>query len=232
VVPFVSGLGWYWLVVPLVVSALGVLVLFVGLGHLFGGNPGPGSRRVVFGLPVALAGLAASLIAFNTQMYARLAQEGDVAQVSMKATDPAQQKFQVAVKRLDGTNLTTLCTLQGDEWMIGGRVQKWKPWANVLGLDSTYVLEQIDNKYVSASRANGRPITACDLEGPPPAVNRVVPQSWVTWLLGQSYTEQRRFGSASYMPMADGAVYKVVMTQSGLNAEPVNDIARNANNAR
>ena len=90
----------------------------------------------------------------------------------------------------------------------------------------------MDNKYISAARANGRPITACDLQGPPPAVNKVVPESWVTWLLGQSYTEQRRFGSASYMPMADGAVYKVVMTQSGLNAEPVNDIARDANNAR
>jgi hypothetical protein len=30
------------------------------------------------------------------------------------------------------------------------------------------------------------------------------------------------------MPLADGAVYKVIMTQSGLNAEPVNDAARKA----
>ena len=29
----------------------------------------------------------------------------------------------------------------GDEWLIGGRVQKWKPWANVLGLDATYTLD-------------------------------------------------------------------------------------------
>ena len=52
------------------------------------------------------------------------------------------------------------------------------------------------------------------------------------WLFGQSYTEQRHFGSAAYMPNADGAVYKVVMTQSGLNAEPVNAAANQANTAQ
>ncbi len=34
------------------------------------------------------------------------------------------------------------------------------------------------------------------------------------------------------MPLADGAQYRVVMTQSGLNAEPVNDAAKAANSAR
>jgi hypothetical protein len=186
----------------------------------------------MIGIPVAAVGLAFSLIALNTQTFARLSQEGDVAQVSVKAVNPADSLYEVSVKRLDGSNVTTTCNIQGDEWLIGGRVQKWKPWANVLGLDSTYTLDQIDNKYFSAARANGKPITACDLSGPPPAVNQVVPNSLMAWLLDQSYTEQRHFGSASYMPLADGAVYKVVMTQSGLNAEPVNDAARAANNAR
>ena len=63
-------------------------------------------------------------------------------------------------------------------------------------------------------------------------MNQYVPQSWLYWLAGQSYTEERRFGSAAYMPLADGAVYKVVMTQSGLNTEPVNSAAVSANAAR
>jgi hypothetical protein len=232
VFPFFSALGWYWLVVPLVVAGFGLLLLLSGIGRFFGGDAGPGSRRVMVGIPVAALGLAASLLALNTQTFARLSQEGDVAQVSVKSVNPADSLYAVEVKRLDGSDATTICNIQGDEWLIGGRVQKWKPWANVLGLDSTYTLDQIDNKYFTASRANGRSITACDLAGPPPAVNKVVPDSLLYWLIDQSYTEQRRFGSASYMPLADGAVYKVVMTQSGLNAEPVNDAARTANNAR
>ena len=34
------------------------------------------------------------------------------------------------------------------------------------------------------------------------------------------------------MPLADGAVYRIVITQSGFNAEPENDKAKAANDAR
>ena len=44
--------------------------------------------------------------------------------------------------------------------------------------------------------------------------------------------QDRRFGSANFMPLADGAVYKVVITQMGFNAEPDNDAAARANSAR
>jgi len=44
--------------------------------------------------------------------------------------------------------------------------------------------------------------------------------------------EDRFFGSASFMPQADGAKYKVIATQFGFNAEPANDAATKANNAR
>lgn len=95
-----------------------------------------------------------------------------------------------------------------------------------------YVLDQISNRYFTAARGNGKTITACDLKGPPPRVNRWVPRGWLNWLVAHAYTEDRRFGSAVFMPMADGAAYRVLITQSGLNAEPTNAIARRANAAR
>jgi hypothetical protein len=122
--------------------------------------------------------------------------------------------------------------LQGDEWDIGARVQKWKPWANVLGLNATYVLDQVSNRYFTAARGNGKPITACDLRGPSPEVNRWIPRAWLDWLMNHSYTEDRKFGSAVFMPLADGAAYRVLITQSGLNTEPSNAIAKRANAAR
>jgi hypothetical protein len=172
------------------------------------------------------------VLALNTQTFARLSHENDVANVAVKSLDPAQNTWRITIQRLDVPNTIQTCDIQGDTWEMSARVQKWKPWANVLGLDTTYTLDQVDNKYFSAARANGRPITACDLKGPPPAVNQYVPQSWLFWLTDRSYTEQRHFGSAAYMPLADSAVYKVVMTQSGLNAEPVNNEAYRANAAR
>ena len=228
---FASPMGWYWVVAPLAAAGFGVLVLLTGIGRLFAGEPASGGIRAIIGSAFAIVGLAASLIAFNTQSFARLIHEGDVADVSVKAADPANHLYDVTVVRRDGPGVTQTCKLQGDEWVLAARVQKWKPWANVLGLDATYNLDQMSNKYFDALAANGKPITACDLKGPPLLVNQYVPQSWLFWLVDHAYVEDRRFGSAVYMPLADGAQYHVVMTQSGLNAEPTNDSAKAANNA-
>lgn len=226
------SIGWYWLLLPAAVAVFGVLVFLRGFGHLFGGEPGKGVGRVVVGAPIAIIGLAFSLLGVNTQSFARLSYEAPVADVFVKAIDPAHNVYQVTVNRLDGPKETLVCHIQGDEWELTARVQKWMPWANTLGLDATYTLDQMDNKYFDAARANGKPITACDLKGPPPAVDQWVPQSWLFWIVGHSYTEDRRFGSGAYMPLADGAAYRVIMTQSGLNAQPSNDAAQKANAAR
>lgn len=220
-----------WWVAPAAVAVFGVLFILSGTGHLFSGNAGRGGRRVVGGTAVTGIGLALSLVALNTQLFSRLTYEGAVADVVIKQLDAAQSKYLVTVKRLDGRIPDQSCTLQGDEWLIGGRVQKWKPWANVLGLDTTYTLDQISNKYFTAERGNGKLITACDLTATP-AVNKYVPDAWLPWLLEHFYTEDRRFGSANYMPLADKAVYKILITQSGFNAEPKNDIAKAANAAQ
>jgi hypothetical protein len=215
----------------LVVGAAGVLIFLMGIGHLFGGRPLRGTGHFLAGGPLAVGGLALGLLGLNTQTYSRLTHEGPVAEVSVRLIDRASDRFAVTIHRLDGSNRTQTCMLQGDDWVLSGRVQKWKAWANVLGLDATYSLDQISNMYSSAARANGKPITACDIDGPAPVIDQYLPDGWTRWLESRAYTVDRRFGSANYMPMADGAVYKVVITQSGFNAEPDNDAAGAANNA-
>jgi len=225
-------MNWIWWAAPLVVAASGLALVLSGTGHLFRGNPGRASGHYLAGAPLAIIGLAAGLLGFNIQTFARLTHEGPVAEVSVRAVDPSSQTYAVTVHRLDETNSTVTCNLQGDEWLISGRVQKWMPWANVMGLDTTYSLDQLSNKYFTAERGNGKQITACDLSGAPPQVNQYVPGSWLAWIAAQAYTVDRRFGDANYMPLADGAVYRVVITQSGFNSEPENDIARKANEQR
>ena len=117
---------------------------------------------------LGLAALCFGLIVLNTQSYARLTAERPVAEVTVAALHPALQLYRVTVRRLDGTTLVTSCNIQGDEWLMSAAVQKWQPWVNILGLDSTYTLDQIANKYFSAARGNGRDITACDLRAPVP----------------------------------------------------------------
>jgi hypothetical protein len=224
--------GLIFLIVPAIVALFGIVLALGGVKHLTGGRVGRGGAHVAVGSTIGAVGLAVALLALNTQLYARLTYESQVADVSVKSIDPARKTYLVTIKRLDIPDLVQTCTLQGDEWIIEGRVQKWQPWANAVGLDSTYVLEQISNKYFDAMEANGKPITACDLTGKKPDSDQYIPAGWLAWLAHHSFTEERRFGSANYMPLADGAVYRMVMTQSGLNAQPTNAAAEKANTSR
>ena len=99
-------------------------------------------------------------------------------------------------------------------------------------MNATYTLEQLANRYLSADEANANMITACDLARPNALYARLVPAAWQARLLEALQADERRFGSANYMPLADGALYLVFMTQNGLNAQPANDPARAANIAR
>lgn len=225
---FTSPLEWYWVIAPLAVAALAVLLILRGLFHLGRARFAPAGVQTVGGLVLGLVALCLGLVVLNTQTYARLASERPVAEVTVAALHPALQQYRVTVRRLDGTRLVSDCRIQGDEWLMSAAVQKWRPWANVLGLDATYTLDQVANKYFSAARGNGRPITACDLRAPAPPANAFVPQGLVGWLMNNTQVEQRRFGSAVYMPLTDGAIYRVIMTQSGLNAQSVNPIAQDA----
>jgi hypothetical protein len=221
-----------WIYLPLGVAAVGALFFLVGLGNLVRLKWIRAGAGMGLGGIAAVAGLAVGLFALNLQTYARLSFESPVALVTVKLTDPAQRLYRVAVDRLDTTKLHTVCTIQGDEWELGGRVQKWKPWANVMGLNATYTVEQMTNRYIDPAVGNGKPITACDLRAPKPDVDQYLPDGVVAWMIEHTMAAHRQFGSAAFMPLADGAVYRVVITQSGFNVDAINEPAKKANEKR
>jgi hypothetical protein len=225
-------MGSIWIIAPLLVAGLGFLFFLGGAGHMMRGRAGRAGLGLGGGGALTIGGLAVGLFGLNLQSYSRLTYEAPVAEVSVHAENPAEKLYIVSVHRLDGTNRTTNCTVQGDEWLLSGRVQKWQAWANEIGLNATYSLDQISNMYFSGAAANGRPITSCDIAGPAPEINQYLPESWAKWLMSLAIAQDRHFGSANYMPLADGANYKIVITQMGFNAEPDNDAAARANNAR
>jgi hypothetical protein len=205
-------MSWIW--GPALIGVPGALLIVSGLVHLYAGRVWRGGRGIFTGGLFMVLAAGAALFALGLQNYWSMSYETPLVEISVAARDLAQKRYVVVIRHLDGSQPSQACDLQGDEWVI-----------------ATYTLDQVANKYLSAVEANGKPITACDLAASGP-VSPYVPQRWLTTLTSWSQVEDRRFGSANYMPLADGAVYTLLMTQSGLNAEPANEAARTANQSR
>src|SRR5262245_24271049 len=114
--------------------------------------------------------------------------------------------------------------LRGDEWQIDARVLKWRALGNLVGLDSVYRLERLSGRYGDITLERKAPRTVHALAGDPGAD---------FWTVLRRYNEyipldDALYGSAAYVPMAEGAEYAVSVSQSGLVVRPGNDAARKA----
>jgi len=169
-------------------------------------------------LCLALAALAGAIF-LNLHTYARLSYEQPVAQLHFVAV--GEQHFQAALITPDDT--LRLADLHGDEWQLDARVLKWRPLANLFGFDALFRLERLSGRYRDIEQENSRARAAVALHAGNPGLNAFSLARRVPRWAGLVDAE---YGSATYLPMADGATYEITLSQSGLLARPANDAAR------
>ena len=114
--------------------------------------------------------------------------------------------------------------LRGDEWQIDARILKWRAFANLVGFDTAYRLERISGRYTSVDDERNQPRTVYPLNPPERIDVWELLHRYQTWLPGFDAL----YGNATYLPMADGALYDISVSQSGLLARPANQAARAA----
>ena len=120
--------------------------------------------------------------------------------------------------------LDRLYDMRGDEWQMDARVVTWKPPATILGLDPIYQLERLSGRYSSVDRELSEPRSVHALGGENPLDVWNVARRFPLLLPGvDAY-----YGTATYVPMADGARFEVSLSRDALIARPVNDAARKA----
>ena len=174
----------------------------------------------VVGALLVCAGLLLGSLALNLHTYHRLTYEQPVAELEFKRLGP--QQFQVFLRQADGQ--AQLFGLLGDEWQLDARVLTWRGYANVLGLDAHYRLERIRGRYRDLERERTAPRSVYDL-APPAGLDLWALAErhgrWLPWV-------DAVYGSAAYLPMADGARFEVSLSQHGLVARPLNAAAQAA----
>jgi hypothetical protein len=238
-----------WWLVPVFVGLVGVLILVGGIGRFFKAKIFSGLFRTLFG-GLTLAGAAIiGLIGLNLQTYARLTHERLAAEVTLNQTGTNQ--FTASVRRAVndkgelGPPLEFAVT--GDQVRIEGPVWKMKPWANIIGAESFYRLDLVQGRWSNAAAENANVATAHDLNGEcAPGLDALriaeavgagaetvanLTRGQDSKIAAGSFNPvilDTNFGSGVYMPMADGAVYDVMITQAAFIVRAKNDIASGA----
>jgi hypothetical protein len=205
----------------IVVFALaGILFLFAAVRRMRRRKVLGGVLNGVTALALVLLSVCAALIAADLRTYQRLTYEQPAGELQLNRTGERQFNAVLTYPAGERANFA----LRGDEWQIDARVLKWRALANIVGFNSVYRLERISGRYARIEDERDQPRTVYALNPP----QRIDPwdlvhryHSWIPWL-------DALYGSAAFLPMADGALYEIMMSQSGLIARPLNQAAREA----
>ncbi len=179
-----------------------------------------GARHGFNALLTLAVGLGAIGVATHLYSYEQLTAEQPVAELSFVRTGTDQ--YEVRLDRPDGGS--TVLPLAGDEWQLDARVLKWHGLARLLGFAPRYRLERLSGRWRDLERERNGPRTVHDLAGASGIDLWALARShgdWLPWV-------DALYGSATYLPMADGARYAVSLGAGGLVARPLDGAAEEA----
>jgi hypothetical protein len=202
----------------IVVAGLTAVLFFIAaVRNLSGRRIAGGVLKGSISAVLFLLAVCAVLVSANLRTYQRLSAEQPAG--ALQFTRIGYHQFNCVFTFPSGES--TDFELRGDEWQIDARLLKWRGLANLLGFDTAYRLDRISGRYTSIDDERSLPRTVY-------ALNQ--PERVDLWALAHRYRSlvpwiDALYGSATYLPMADGARYAIGVSQSGLIARPVNQSA-------
>ncbi len=199
--------------IALILSIIGLWIVTHGIKH-GRRHPVKGLFRCTCGLVPLLTGVMIALLLLNLQTYARLTDELPV--VDLRFSQIGEQAFQAEMEYPDGRREQYL--LAGDDWRVEAQFLKWKGWATVLGLEPQFRLERLAGRYQDIEQERQAEHSVIDLVS-----GRGLPAQLDLWEFAQQRPRltpmiDATYGTATYLPMRDGAIYRVTVTNSGLIA--------------
>ena len=172
------------------------------------------------GAACASAGGLGVVLLTSIYGYGQLTDEEAVGKIEFTRTAPGEYTARLMI---DG-EIDQLMMLKGDEWQLDARVVTWHPPATILGLDPIYQLERLSGRYSDIERERNEERTVYQLNEETPFDVWHIAREFPILLPGvDAY-----YGTATYLPMADGARFEVSISRDALIARPVNAAAQEA----
>jgi hypothetical protein len=207
-----DGLAW-------ATALLALLAIAVAVRILFGGRWLLGWLRGTCGLAfVALAGVI-GLVAYDLSSYEPIAEGKPLVTLTFQADGAAYR-----ASLLEGRRERSF-TFQGDLWQLDARLLGWKGLAALIGLQPGYRLEKLSGRFLTIEQQSQAQHARVELARSPYGVDL-----WRWLRLGQHdlFMFDPQALRVTYLPVADGAVYAVSLTSTGLLAQPLNQAAKQA----
>lgn len=171
---------------------------------------------------IASAGVAAlgALVLLSYVSYSRLVDEQRVSRLLFSRLSPDEYQARLMI----GGELDRFFVLRGDEWQLDAKIVTWKAPMTVLGLDPIYKLDRLSGRYADVDRERSELRTVHALAADAPTDLWQFAHRFPFLLPGVD----AHYGTATYVPMADGAQFDVSLSRDALIARPANDKAREA----
>ena len=173
-------------------------------------------------LLVAVAGVVA-LGAMDYASYRQLAKETQIASISFAQINDKQ--FTATVVETGGGQ--SKYQIYGDLWQVDARIIKWSESMARMGLAPSYRLARLSGRYFALEDERTGTKSVFDIN---PSKYGIDVWRWIQNNPFLNGLVDAKFGSATFMPMADGALYAVILTTNGLMARPLNEPAEKAAN--
>jgi hypothetical protein len=166
-----------------------------------------------------LCGVAVVLL-FTVLGYGQLIEEQLVSRIEFRRISPEEFQARLMIAGEDDR----FFVLRGDEWQMDAKILTWKPPATILGLDPMYQLDRLSGRYSEVDREVSEVRTVHSLSPTIPVDMWRIARRFPILAPGvDAY-----YGTATFVPMADGARYEVALSRDALIARPANDRAREA----
>tara|TARA_B100000767_G_C19581101_1_gene457336 strand:- start:114 stop:767 length:654 start_codon:yes stop_codon:yes gene_type:complete len=204
-----------------IVTAIGALMLVYSLKLLARTGWFLGWLRGMLGLSLVVSGMVMGAVAFDLLSFQQVVMKKSIATLSFEELLP--QNYRAVLVDSQGSEQSF--DLKGDQWQLDARILRWPVFLSSLGASPGYRLDRISGRYYSLEKERNAERTLYSLSESQYGID--------VWRLLQQMQNNvnfvdARYGSATYMPMADGALYEVLLSKTGLIAKPLNERAKSA----
>ena len=207
--------------IALVVVIVSALIAYKALTILLRGHWVMGWIRGMAGMALLGLALMVGLVAYDLFRYKQLSREKVIATISFEKID--EQRFKALL--VDNEGVERRFDLRGDQWQLDARIIKWKGYFGTFGLLPAFRLDRIGGRYYDLEQEQTAQRSVY-------ALNESL-YGMDTWRWINKYPEwvpvvDAVYGNATFLPMADGALYEVSLSSTGLLARPLNGPAEDA----